>query len=58
MDEGKNVASLFPVLSAYVGHSHLASTLYYVHLLPERLRRSPGVDWGLLTEAYGEGAVT
>ena len=55
MDEGRDAMRLLPALSAYVGHSELTSTLYYVHLLPERLRRSPGVDWDLLDEIYGRG---
>jgi hypothetical protein len=37
--------SELPVLRAYMGHAQISSTLYYVHLLPENLRRSPGVDW-------------
>ena len=56
MDAGYDVMGLLPALSAYVGHSELASTLYYVHLLPERLRSSPGVDWASLSEVYGEEA--
>lgn len=54
MDEGKDVMALLPRLSAYVGHSELTSTLYYVHLLPERLRSSPGVEWAALADVYGE----
>jgi hypothetical protein len=56
MDAGRDVMGLLPALSAYVGHSELTSTLYYIHLLPERLRSSPGVDWASLSEVYGEGA--
>lgn len=44
-DEGRNMYSELPVLRAYMGHAQMSSTLYYVHLLPENLRRSPGVDW-------------
>ena len=46
---------LLPYLSAYMGHSELTSTLYYVHLLPENLRRSEGVDWDRLSRIYGGG---
>ena len=49
---------LLPYLSAYMGHSELTSTLYYVHLLPENLRRSKGVDWDRLSRIYGGGGVT
>ena len=55
MDEGRDAMQLLPALSAYVGHSELSSTLYYVHLIPDRLRRSPGVDWEALSGARGRG---
>lgn len=55
IDSGRNVMELLPYLSAYMGHSELTSTLYYVHLLPEKLRKSKGIDWDMLTRIYGEG---
>lgn len=51
IDAGNDAMSLLPALSAYLGHADLNSTLYYVHLLPERLRASAGVDWELLSAA-------
>jgi integrase len=33
--DGKDIRSLLPYLSAYVGHKTLASTDYYLHLVPE-----------------------
>lgn len=38
-----------------LGHSEFTSTLYYVHLLPEKLRRSKGIDWAFLSYVYGKG---
>ena len=55
IDSGRDVMELLPCLSAYMGHSELSSTLYYVHLIPERLRKSKGIDWDLLTRICGEG---
>lgn len=46
---------LLPYLSTCMGHSELTATLYYVHLLPEKLRRSKGIDWDILTRIYGKG---
>lgn len=33
--EGKDVRAMLPYLSAYIGHKTLASTDYYLHLVPE-----------------------
>lgn len=55
MDSGRDALELLPALSAYMGHSKLGSTLYYVHLLPERLRRSPGVDWDSISPLSARG---
>ena len=45
IDEGRDVMSMLPYLSTYMGHSEFRNTLYYVHILPERLRKSAGIDW-------------
>ena len=41
-------------LQAYMGHDRLDETVYYVHLLPENLVQSAGIDWnafdGLIPE--------
>ena len=50
VDEGRNVMALMPYLSSYMGHVSLEETLYYIHLLPERLKTSPGIDWDMLKE--------
>ncbi len=52
VDEKRDVMALIPFLSAYMGHVSLEETLYYVHLLPERLKASPGIDWDILNEIY------
>lgn len=54
IDSGKDVLELIPYLSAYMGHSEITSTLYYVHLLPEKLRGSKGIDWDFLSCIYGK----
>ena len=55
INSGKNVMELLTYLSAYMGHSELTSTLYYVHLLPDKLRKAKGIDWDMLSKIYGEG---
>lgn len=54
-ENGNDVMALLPYLSAYMGHSKISSTFYYIHLLPQRLRESSGIDWNALDEIYGEG---
>lgn len=57
LEAGRDIMELLPYLSAYMGHSELTSTLYYIHLLPEKLRKAKGIDWGMLTRIYGEGVL-
>ncbi len=45
IDEGKNLRNKLPYLQQYMGHNHLNETMYYVHLLPENLVKSVGIDW-------------
>ena len=58
IDHRNDVMSLLPYLSIYMGHSEITSTLYYVHLLPERMRNSVGINWKQFSCIYGkEGTV-
>ena len=54
IDEGKDLRNKLPYPQAYMGHDRLDETVYYVHLLPENLVRSAGIDWtafdGLIPE--------
>jgi integrase len=52
VDEKRDIMALMPFLSTYMGHTRLEETLYYVHLLPERIKTSPGIDWKMLSEVY------
>ena len=45
IDEGKDLRNKLPYLQAYMGHDRLDETIYYVHLLPENLIQSAGIDW-------------
>ena len=37
VEDGKDLDSMIPYLSAYMGHASFSATYYYIHLLPERL---------------------
>jgi integrase len=56
-DEGKDVQSLLPHLSAYMGHSNLSATAYYIHLLPFNLVRSDALDWNRFSDLIPEVCV-
>lgn len=45
IDEGINLYAMLPYLRAYMGHQSFSDTVYYIHLLPDRLMKSPGIDW-------------
>jgi len=45
LDEGRDLYAMLPYLSSYMGHKTLSETAYYIHVLPENLVKSAGVDW-------------
>lgn len=45
LDEKKDLGSRLPYLQTYMGHRDLDATAYYIHLLPENLIKSAGIDW-------------
>lgn len=53
-DEKRDIMAMLPYLSTYMGHTCFSHTLYYVHLLPERLRKSVGIDWQKFSGMYPE----
>ena len=52
VDEGSDIMALLPYLSTYMGHKKFKHTQYYIHLLPERLRISAGINWGKLDAVF------
>jgi len=48
LDEGRDLNAKLPYLRAYMGHKELSETVYYIHILPENLVKSAGVDWTAL----------
>ena len=54
LDKGQNLSAKLPYLRAYMGHNDLTETLYYVHLLPENLTKSPGINWEALDSIMPE----
>ncbi len=54
LSEGRCVKDLLPYLRVYMGHNSLAQTAYYIHLLPENLRSTSGIDWNKLDDVIPE----
>lgn len=52
LDEKKDINSRLPYLRAYMGHKDIESTAYYIHLLPENLVKSAGVDWESMGQIF------
>lgn len=45
LDRSEDLYTALPYLSAYMGHSDFRDTVYYIHLLPERLLKTSSIDW-------------
>lgn len=56
MDEGRELSTWLPYLSAYMGHAQFAQTAYYIHLLPERLVQTAAIDWARFDDLIPEVA--
>jgi integrase len=54
LDEGQNLNAKLPYLRAYMGHKELSETAYYIHILPENLVKSAGIDWSALNAVLPE----
>jgi len=54
INEDRDLYSMLPYLSAYMGHRQFSCTAYYIHILPENLMNSPGVDWSAIDSVNPE----
>lgn len=57
LDKKVDLYSKLPYLSTYMGHSELSSTAYYVHILPENLVKSSGINWDYLQRILPEATL-
>ena len=56
MDEGRDLFTWLPYLSAFMGHADFSRTAYYIHLLPERLVKTSAIDWARFSNLIPEVA--
>lgn len=54
LDHGENLMAMLPFLRAYMGHSTLTETAYYIHILPENLLKSTAIDWDKFNSMFPE----
>ena len=54
MEEGKDAMAMLPYLAEYMGHADFSSTMYYIHLIPDHLRKHLDVDDSNLRRIYGK----
>jgi integrase/recombinase XerD len=54
MEEGRDLYTWFPYLSAYMGHAAFSNTAYYIHLLPERLMKTSAIEWSRFSDLIPE----
>lgn len=57
LDNGQPLGTKLPYLRAYMGHDNLSETAHYIHLLPENLIKSAGIDWKPFDEIVPEVAL-
>jgi integrase len=54
IDEKRDLYAMLPYLRTYMGHIKFRDTAYYIHILPESLLGSPGVNWSGLDKLMPE----
>ncbi len=54
MREGKDLNAMLPYLSAYMGHTQLSDTYYYVHLVPGLLEEMSGFKFSYAEDLLPE----
>lgn len=45
IDAKKDLYAMLPYLRSYMGHEQISSTAYYIHILPDNLIKSSGINW-------------
>ncbi|MCB2291173.1 tyrosine-type recombinase/integrase [Clostridium sp. CS001] len=54
LEEGRDLYTVLPYLSTYMGHYDFSQTSYYIHLIPERLIHSKAIDWNRFSNLIPE----
>lgn len=54
IDNGEPLQAKLPYLRTYMGHESLSETIQYIHILPENLVGTSGIDWGAFDRTIPE----
>ena len=54
MQDGKDLYAMLPYLSAYMGHSKITETFYYIHLVPGMFEAMSGFKYESMKEIFPE----
>jgi len=54
LNEGCDLNAMLPYLSAYMGHSQLTDTYYYIHLVPGQFKAMSGMDFSYYEDLLPE----
>lgn len=54
MKEGKDLNAMLPYLSAYMGHTELSHTYYYIHLVPGLFEEMSGFNFSVMERLLPE----
>ena len=54
IDKGEILPAKLPYLRTYMGHESLSETIQYIHILPENLVKTSGIDWDVFDELIPE----
>ena len=54
MREGKDLYSMLPYLSSYMGHAKLTETFYYIHLIPGMFETMSGFKYASVSDIFPE----
>lgn len=57
LSERRDLYAMLPYMRAYMGHESFSATAYYIHMLPDNLLHSPGVDWNAIDAVNPEVSV-
>lgn len=54
INDGEDLENRLPYLQAFMGHTDISQTAYYIHLLPDKLKNNAGIYWSHMNSLIPE----